>query len=258
MISMPCRTHCLTDSAERACAETRLPRTWASATATAISSSVMGVNSAGMPAIYSPERFSLTVSTPYLRNMRTVFRISSGPLTMAPKLNSGYGRWGSVSSPRAAGPVVSLPPREVTWAGNLARFDGVPYHHVEARLGGGGADAGRPAHVEIALGDVGTPEDVLLGGRALDLAEAGLIVPGEVGVRLDEAGHEGGAATVHHGHPAHGQRARAPGHAGDAIALHQHLAGVGRGAARVQDPNVREEDVGHGLLPEGDPRAAPR
>ncbi len=89
MISMPWRTHCLTDSAERAWAETRLPRTRTSLTATAISSSVIGVNSAGRPAMYSPERFSLTVSTPYLRNMRTVFRISSGPFTMAPKLNSG-------------------------------------------------------------------------------------------------------------------------------------------------------------------------
>ena len=84
-----------------------MPRTWASFTATAISSSVMGVNSAGIPAMYSPERFSFTVSTPYLRNMRTVFRISSGPLTIAPKLNSGYGRCGSVSSPRPPGTVIS-------------------------------------------------------------------------------------------------------------------------------------------------------
>ena len=43
----------------------------------AISSSVIGVNSAGMPAMYSPDRLSLMVSTPYLRNMRTARRISS-------------------------------------------------------------------------------------------------------------------------------------------------------------------------------------
>ena len=39
----------------------------ASSTATATSSSVIGVNSAGMPAMYSPDRLSLMVSTPYLR-----------------------------------------------------------------------------------------------------------------------------------------------------------------------------------------------
>ena len=87
--SMPWRTHCFTDSAERAWAARRLPRIFVSAAAIATSSSVIGVNSAGSPAMYSPERFSLIVSTPYLRNMRTVLRISSGPLTIAPKLNSG-------------------------------------------------------------------------------------------------------------------------------------------------------------------------
>ena len=80
------------------------------------------------------------------------------------------------------------------------------------------------------------------------VAEAGLVVPREVGVRLDQAGHEGGAAAVHRGHAAAGQGAGAPGHAGDAIALHQHLAGVGRGAAGIEDPDIGEEDVRHGLL----------
>ena len=57
--------------------------------------------------MYSPERLSLIVSTPYFRNMRTHLRISSTPLTTAPKLNSGYGRCGSVSSPRPPGTVIS-------------------------------------------------------------------------------------------------------------------------------------------------------
>ena len=39
--------------------------------------------------MYSPDRLSLMVSTPYLRNMRTALRISSGPLTTQPKLNLG-------------------------------------------------------------------------------------------------------------------------------------------------------------------------
>src|SRR5947208_623300 len=153
MISMPWRTHCFTASAERAWAETRLPRTWASFTATAISSSVIGVNSAGMPAMYSPERFSLTVSTPYLRNMRTVFRISSGPLTMAPKLNSGYGRCGRVPSPRRPGPARD-PGDAVALDEDLARIrqragpvedPDVREHHVAhyRLLPGSGAAAGR-------------------------------------------------------------------------------------------------------------------
>jgi len=86
---MPWRTHCLTDSHERACAASRLPRFLTSSTAVAISASVIGVASAASPAMYSPDRFSLIVSTPYLRNIRTHLRISSAPLTTAPKLNSG-------------------------------------------------------------------------------------------------------------------------------------------------------------------------
>ncbi len=72
MISMPWRTHCLTDSHERACAATRLPRICASRTATATSSSLIQVVSAAAPGTkLSPERLSLIESTPYLRNMRT-------------------------------------------------------------------------------------------------------------------------------------------------------------------------------------------
>ena len=55
----------------------------------------------------SPERLSLIVSTPYLRNMRTALRISSGPLTTTPKLNSGQGICGSVSSPSPPATVIS-------------------------------------------------------------------------------------------------------------------------------------------------------
>ena len=47
------------------------------------------------------------VSTPYFRNMRTALRISSGPLTTTPKLNSGNGRCGSISSPRPPATVIS-------------------------------------------------------------------------------------------------------------------------------------------------------
>ena len=113
MISMPCRTHCLTDSQDRAWAATRLPRMWASRTAMATSSSLIQVVPAGGVGVkLSPDRFSFTWSTPYLRNMRTALRISSAPLTSTPKLNSGNGRCGRVSSPSPPATVISwLPAR---------------------------------------------------------------------------------------------------------------------------------------------------
>ena len=108
MMSMPCRTACLIDSQDRAWQETRLPRFLASETATATSSSLIQVVSAGaLAAKLSPDRLSLMVSTPYFRNMRTALRISSGPLTTTPKLNSGNGRCGSISSPRPPATVIS-------------------------------------------------------------------------------------------------------------------------------------------------------
>ena len=87
---------------------TRLPRMCASDTATATSSSLIQVVSARAPGTkLSPDRLSLIESTPYLRNRRTQRRISSGPLTMMPKLNSCHGRCGSVSSPRPPATVIS-------------------------------------------------------------------------------------------------------------------------------------------------------
>ncbi len=107
MTSMPCFTHCLIDHTERACAATRLPQALASCTHTAISSSVNWLISPGMPVIDSPDRLIFSESTPYLTNMRTQRRISSQPLTTAPKANSGCGRCGSVVSPRPPGTVIS-------------------------------------------------------------------------------------------------------------------------------------------------------
>src|SRR4030095_6039905 len=94
MTSIPCRMHCLTDSHERACAATRLPKRLASVTHIAISSSENGVYSAGSPVMYSPDRLILIWSTPHLTNCRTQRRTSSGPDTTAPKLNSCCGRGG--------------------------------------------------------------------------------------------------------------------------------------------------------------------
>ena len=86
----------------------RLPRIFTSSAAAATSASVIQVVSAGARGVkLSPDRLSLIESTPYFRNMRTALRMSSAPLTLTPKLNSGKGRCGSVSSPRPPGTVIS-------------------------------------------------------------------------------------------------------------------------------------------------------
>ena len=105
---MPWRSACFTEAAERACAVPRLPRTCTSSIAAATSASLIQVVSAGESGVkLSPDRLSLIESTPYLRNIRTALRISSARLTLTPKLNSGNGRCGSVSSPRPPGTVIS-------------------------------------------------------------------------------------------------------------------------------------------------------
>ena len=86
----------------------RLPRTRTSSIAAATSASLIHVVLAGDCGVkLSPDRFSLIESTPYFRNSRTALRISSAPLTLTPKLNSGKGRCGSVSSPSAPNTVIS-------------------------------------------------------------------------------------------------------------------------------------------------------
>src|SRR2546423_14629230 len=105
---MPCFTHCLIDQHERACAATRLPHALASSTQVAISASVNWLISLGMPVMDSPDRLIFSESTPYLQNMRTQRRISSQPLTIAPKANSCCGRCGCVVSPQPPGTGISL------------------------------------------------------------------------------------------------------------------------------------------------------
>ena len=105
---MPWRSACFTLSDERACAMARLPRIFTSRIAAATSSSIIHVVSDGDCGVkLSPERLSLMESTPYLRKRRTAFLISSGPEMFTPKLNSGNGRCGSVSSPRPPTTVIS-------------------------------------------------------------------------------------------------------------------------------------------------------
>ena len=86
----------------------RLPRIFTSSAATATSASVIQVVCELAPGTkLSPDKLSLMASTPYFKNMRTTLRMSSAPFTFTPKLYSGKGRCGKVSSPRPPGTVIS-------------------------------------------------------------------------------------------------------------------------------------------------------
>ncbi len=87
---------------------------------------------------------------------------------------------------------------QVARADDGAVVDRVADHHVQARLGRGRADARGPAHVEINLGNLGAPQDVLFRRHALNGIEAGLVVPREMRVRLDHARHQERAGAVDH------------------------------------------------------------
>jgi hypothetical protein len=60
---------------------------------------------------------------------------------------------------------------------------------------------------------------VLLERQPLEIGKIGRVVPREVRVRLDHAGHERGAGPIDDRHAGGGQRAWTAAHAGDAIAL---------------------------------------
>ena len=94
----------------------------------------------------------------------------------------------------------------------------------------------------------GRPEHVLLERHALEIAEAGRVVPGKVRVRLDHPGHQGRARAVDDRHAGRGQRARPAADAGDAVALDQDLARIRLGAGAVDDAHIGEEHTPHALL----------
>src|SRR5262249_61977156 len=103
MLSLVCLAPCWPEGPGRAWAQTRLPRRLASLAAMTISSSDIGDSSAPVGVIASPERLSLIRSTPYLMKVRTIRRMSSGPVEIAPKLISGSRRCGGVGVAGAAG-----------------------------------------------------------------------------------------------------------------------------------------------------------
>ena len=105
-----------------------MPRTFTSWAATATSSSLIQLVSASAPGTrLSPDRLSFTWSTPYLRNMRTAFRMLSGPSTTQPKDISGKGRCGSMSSP-------SEPVTVISWLAARYRGPGICPELMASRM----------------------------------------------------------------------------------------------------------------------------
>ena len=137
---------------------------------------------------------------------------------------------------------------EVARSGDLAAVDRVADHDVQARLGTGRADAGGPAGFQVTPGDLGAPQHVLLQRHGLDARERGRVVPREVRVGLAHAGHQGRAGTVDDARVAGRDRRGAAADLADAVALHQDAAGVRVLAGAVEDADVGEEGVGHGVL----------
>ncbi len=139
--------------------------------------------------------------------------------------------------------------REITRTRDLPGCDGVTDDDVEPGLRRRGADAGGPAALEIALGDVGAPQDVLLGRHALDGAKARLVIPREMRVCLGHPRHQRRAGGVDYRYAGGLEGTDPAGDASDAVTVDQHLAAIGCSAAPVENPSVGEEHAGHGSPP---------
>ena len=134
-------------------------------------------------------------------------------------------------------------------AGDLAGVDGVADDHVEARLGGRGAEDRGEALVEHHLGVLHGLQRVLLGRDVAQALQGRGIAEADMAVGLDEARHQGGAAAVHDMGAVARQLLAGLGDLLDAVAFDQHLAGIGLRARAIQDVDVGEERAAHLILP---------
>ena len=87
---------------------------------------------------------------------------------------------------------------QVAGAGDASGVDGVAADHVEPVLGRGGAQAHGVAGVDVGAGGLEAEQQVLLDRHGAQAVEVGGVVPGEVGVRVAQPGHQGAAAALDH------------------------------------------------------------
>ncbi len=101
--------------------------------------------------------------------------------------------------------------------------------------------------VEVEFGVAGREQHVLFQRHQLDRVQGRGVVPGQMHMGFGHARHQSGAGGIDHLHACNRCRASAARYARDAIALDQNLARIGLGAGAVDDPNIREQNIGHGL-----------
>ncbi len=138
--------------------------------------------------------------------------------------------------------------REIARPRETALVDELLGDDVEARLGRGSTPARGKAGIEHQLGHLHGDQHVLLDLHHLDGVDAWRIVPGQMQVGVDHARHQRRAHAVDDGRSAIGRRRRAEargplGDLLDAVALHQHFAGVGIFAGRIQHAHICEKRV---------------
>ena len=174
---MPWRTHCLIEPDERAWADRLLLRSFASRTAMATSSSDIGVSSAAIPVISSPERLSFIVSTPYLikRAHRAPNLLGTGDDDA--EIEAFVRDVGGSGVAEAADSRDLRPCGQIARAGYHALIDGVADDDVEAGLGRGRAASRGEAGVQHELGHLRGDQRMLLGRHHLDRIDPRRIVP---------------------------------------------------------------------------------
>ena len=134
---------------------------------------------------------------------------------------------------------------QVAGAGDAPGVDGVAAHDVEPVFGRGGAQAHGVAGVDVGAGGLEAEQQVFLDGHGAQAVEVGGVVPGEVGVRVTQPGHQGAAAALDHP-GALGLAGVDGADGGDAVVVDQDVTRVGIGAGGVEDRHVAEQDLGGG------------
>ena len=120
--------------------------------------------------------------------------------------------------------------------------------HVQARLGRRRRERAGVAAIEHGARVAHRDEHVLFDGQARQIQRAE-VGQADVGVRLDEAGHQRGAGAVDHCGPVGRGRGCSRRHLRDPVALHPHRAEKGLPAGAIEDPRIGDQMAHPEILP---------
>ena len=154
-------------------------------------------------------------------------------------LVGAVGEGGDAFDQRAAGDRDFLRVGQVARPGDLSGVDGVADHHVQARLGRGGADAHGVAVVDVGQGRACREQRVFLDAHGAQPRQVRGVDPGEVGVGVAQAGHQELALTVDDAGVVTVDGFRLRGDLGDAAVHDEDLTGE-----RVLPGGVEDADIG--------------